>query len=61
MSYWKIMSRVDPKSIRIIQAKNRNGVKAHVYADAWLEPEKATVDDVAQAAVAGVKPETASD
>lgn len=61
MSYWKLISKVDPKSIRIIKAKTKNAVRAHVYADAWLEPEKATVDDVAQAAVAGVKPETASE
>jgi hypothetical protein len=59
MSYWKIISRVDPKSVRIIQAKNKNAVRAHVYKDNWLEPERATVDDVAQAAVAGVKPENA--
>ena len=61
MNYYLIRSKVDPKSVRIVQAKSRNAARAHVYADNWQEPALAKVEDVASAASSGVKPETASE
>lgn len=61
MKYWRIASKVDAKAVRIVQAKSRAAAIAHVYADQWQAPTRATVEDVAQAASNGVKPEVASD
>lgn len=57
--YYLIRSKVDPKSVRIVQAKSRSAAIAHVYADNWEEPVKASVEDMAYAASQNVKPEVA--
>jgi hypothetical protein len=60
MNYYLIRSKSDPKSVRVVQAKSRGAAKAHIYSDLWQEPTPAKVDDVAQAAANGVKPEMAN-
>lgn len=57
--YYLIRSKVDPKSVRIVQATSKAAAMRHVYGDSWEEPTKATVEDVALAASLGVKPEVA--
>lgn len=61
MNYWLIQSKTDSKSVRIVQAKNKNAARQHVYGDLWNEPKKAGSEDFALAMNSGVKVEVCGD